>query len=71
MGYGQYSEPYPGSCLVDTETPSRWENLHGDQALAMTEAATVLRTGLKEMGANHGTEDELYLKQWRQRGSDH
>ena len=38
------------SCLVDTETPSRWEKLHGDQTVAMTKAATVLRTGLKDMG---------------------
>lgn len=48
MGYRQHS--YPVSGLVDTEAPSRWEKVHGDQTVAMTEAAAVLRTGLKDMG---------------------
>ena len=37
----------------------------------LRQAATILRTGLREMGMNHGTEDELYLKQWKQCWSDH
>ena len=34
------------------------------------QAATILRTGPREIGMSHGTEVELYLKQWTQCWSD-
>ena len=41
------------SRLTDTETsPGGRSELHDDQTVAMTEAATILKSGLKEMETN-------------------
>ena len=73
MGCRSYSEPYPVSCLIDTETPTREKKLTTRWVDCRLEPWYKLPqfqelTTEKWEQTNPRTEDELYLKQSTEAG---